>query len=149
MLLGANLDADLRLVGCAVLIALPGHQRHLGPGGDRLQDLLRREAPRPFEVTEIEGVPSLSLVGPAAVRYALRLPRAAELRFSPELPLLARASAGAVLFRVTLESEDGGRKTRLRLVHDELPDTDTYDGHVGGWTSIVEKLASHVTRTSE
>ena len=49
---------------------------------------------------------------------------------------------------VTLEPEDGGRKTRLRLVHDELPDTDTYDGHVGGWTSIVEKLAGHVTRNS-
>jgi arylsulfatase A-like enzyme len=77
----------------------------VGADDERLQDLLRREAPRPFEVTDSEGVPSLHLVGPAAVRYALRLPRAAELRFTPELPRAARASAGATSFRVTLESE--------------------------------------------
>jgi len=78
----------------------------VGPESEGLQDLLRREAPRPFEVAQIEGVPSLRLVGPAAVRYALRLPRAAELRFTPVLPLAARASAGAASFRVTLESEE-------------------------------------------
>ena len=84
----------------------------VGPDGDRLQDLLRREAPRSFAVTEAEGVPSLSLVGPAAVRYALRLPPAAELRFTPELPLAARASAGAAVFRVTLESEEAPGQER-------------------------------------
>jgi arylsulfatase A-like enzyme len=84
----------------------------VGPEGDRLQDLLRREAPRPFEVSQVEGVPSLSLVGPAAVRYALRLPRAAELRFTPVLPLAARAAAGAASFRVTLESEDSPGQER-------------------------------------
>ena len=90
----------------------------VGPDGDVLQDLLRREAPRPFEVTEVEGAPSLSLVGPAAVRYALRLPRAAELRFTPLLPPAARASAGAASFRVTLESEKspGEERELYRLV---------------------------------
>jgi arylsulfatase A-like enzyme len=78
----------------------------VGPEGDRLQDLLRREAPRPFAIVENEGVPSISLVGPAAVRYALRLPRAPELRFTPVLPLAAQTSAGAASFRVTVESEE-------------------------------------------
>jgi arylsulfatase A-like enzyme len=77
----------------------------VGAEGDWLQDLLRREAPRPFEVSETEGVPALTLVGPAAVRYAIRLPPAAELRFTPGLPLAARASAGSASFRVTLETE--------------------------------------------
>jgi arylsulfatase A-like enzyme len=77
----------------------------VGPDDDRLQDLLRRGAPRPFAVTQAEGGPTLSLVGPARVRYALRLPRAAELHFSPDLPLAARTSAGAASFRVTLETE--------------------------------------------
>jgi arylsulfatase A-like enzyme len=84
----------------------------VGADEDRLQDLLRREAPRPFEVSESEGVPSLHLVGPAAVRYAIRLPLAAELRFTPELPRAARASAGATSFRVTLESEEAPGQER-------------------------------------
>jgi arylsulfatase A-like enzyme len=71
-----------------------------------MDDLLLRDAPRPFAVTPVDGVPSLSLIGPALVRFALRLPPAAELRFTPELPLAARASAGAASFRVTFESAD-------------------------------------------
>ena len=78
----------------------------VGPESDEeLQDLLGREAPRPFLVSQQDGVPALSLVGPAAIRFALGLPEAAELRFTPELPLAARAAAGAASFRVTLESE--------------------------------------------
>jgi arylsulfatase A-like enzyme len=80
---------------------------------EELQDLLRREAPRPFRVTQEEGVPSLSLVGPAAIRFALRLPAAAELRFAPELPLAARVAAGAASFRVILESEEEPREEEL------------------------------------
>ena len=71
-----------------------------------MADLLLRDAPRPFAVTQVEGVPSLSLIGPALVRFAVRVPPAAELRFTPELPLAARASAGAASFRVTFESAD-------------------------------------------
>src|SRR5262249_10865288 len=39
-----------------------------------LEELLARGAPAPFTVGESQGVPTLTLVGPAAVRYALRLP---------------------------------------------------------------------------
>ncbi len=80
----------------------------IGPRGDpRLDDLLRRDAPRPFQVADTDGVPSVELVGPASVGFAVRLPADAELRFTPELPLAARASAGAASFRVTLGSADG------------------------------------------
>ncbi|MDJ0785499.1 MAG: SRPBCC family protein [Myxococcota bacterium] len=35
----------------------------------------------------------------------------------------------------------GPERTRLRLVHDELPrEGDDYDGHQGGWSSILDKL---------
>ena len=71
-----------------------------------LDDLLRRDAPRPFAVTEADHVPSLSLIGPALVRFTVRVPKGAELRFTPELALAARAAAGAASFRVTFESED-------------------------------------------
>jgi len=40
---------------------------------------------------------------------------------------------------VTLEPLESGH-TRLVLVHDQLPDSDTYDGHDGGWASILAKL---------
>ena len=77
----------------------------VGEADDRgLEDLLARDAPRPFSVTETAGLPSLSLVAPAAVRYAIRLPAGGELRFTPDLHPSARAAATAVSFRVTLES---------------------------------------------
>jgi arylsulfatase len=69
-----------------------------------LQDLLARDAPRPFSVTETAGLPTLSLMAPAAVRYAIQLPAGAELRFTPDLHPAARAAASSVSFRVTLES---------------------------------------------
>jgi arylsulfatase len=77
-----------------------------------LLDLLGRDAPRPFGVSTKDGVPVLSLVGPAALRFAIRLPERAELRFTPDLPLAARAAAGAASFRVTLETEDAPGKER-------------------------------------
>jgi len=87
----------------------------VGPAGDAgLVDLLGRDAPRPFGVTEAEGVPALTLVGPAAVRYAIRLPQGARLAFAPELPVAARAAAGAASFKVTIETEDApGEKREL------------------------------------
>jgi arylsulfatase A-like enzyme len=72
-----------------------------------LDDLLRRDAPRPFAVTEVDGAPSLTLVGPALVRFTVRLPARAELRFTPALALAARAAAGTASFRVTYESIQG------------------------------------------
>ena len=62
-------------------------------------------------------MPSLRLVGPALVRFALRLPAGAELRFTPELLDAARAAAGAASFRVTFESaEKPGERELWSLV---------------------------------
>ena len=75
-----------------------------GPASDpSLEDLLGRDAPRPFGVAEAQGAPSLSLVGPSLVRYAIRVPPGGELRFTPDLHPAARAAAGAASFRVTFE----------------------------------------------
>jgi arylsulfatase A-like enzyme len=74
------------------------------------EDLLAREAPRPFAVGDEKGVPTLTLLGPSAVRYALELPQGAELRFTPRLEAMARAAAGSASFRVLVESENGGER---------------------------------------
>jgi arylsulfatase A-like enzyme len=81
-----------------------------GPASDpSLDDLLARDAPRPFASSEEQqGVPALTLLGPAVVRFALALPPAAELRFTPELERMARSSAGAASFRVLVETEEEG-----------------------------------------
>ena len=53
--------------------------------------------------------------------------------FVPEAVARTRVS-------VSLEALAPGR-TRLRLVHDELPaEGDAYDGHEGGWSSILDKF---------
>jgi hypothetical protein len=44
------------------------------------------------------------------VRYAVKLPPSAELRFTPELLPAARAAAGAGSFRVLIEDEKGGER---------------------------------------
>ncbi len=80
----------------------------VGDSGDpTLIDLLARDAPAPFSVSEDSGVPSLSQVGPSVARYAVRLPGAAELRFTPRVHPRALAAGSAVSFRVTLEAETG------------------------------------------
>ena len=85
----------------------------VAPADDRgLDDLLGRDAPRPFALSESAGAPEVSMVGPAVLRYAIRLPDAAELRVKPELHAAARAAAGAASFRVTLEAR-GGQEREL------------------------------------
>ncbi len=82
-----------------------------GPSSDvSLEDLLARDAPRPFAVGAEQGVPSLTVLGPAVVRFALKLPRSAELRFTPELEPAARAAAGSAFFRVLVEDAAGGER---------------------------------------
>src|SRR5439155_24972114 len=83
----------------------------VGEGGDpTLQDLLARDAPRPFAVARTEGVPMLVEVGPSVVRYALRLPDSAELAFTPGLHPAARAAGAVASLRVTEESRPGEEK---------------------------------------
>jgi arylsulfatase len=82
-----------------------------GPASDpALEDLLGRDAPRPFAAGEEKGVPGLTLLGPAVVRFALKLPPSAELRFTPALLPAARAAAGSASFRVTVERAAGGER---------------------------------------
>jgi arylsulfatase A-like enzyme len=82
-----------------------------GPSKDAsLDDLLARDAPRPFAVGEEGAVPAVSVLAPALVRFAIKLPRSAELRFTPELHPAARAAAGAAYFRVLVESADAGER---------------------------------------
>ena len=42
--------------------------------------------------------------------------------------------------RVTVTMEPEGEGTRLKLVHDQLPNTGSYDNHRNGWVSILDKL---------
>ena len=53
------------------------------------------------------GVPALVQVGPSVVRYALRVPAAGELRFTPELHPGARAAGASASLRVTEEARAG------------------------------------------
>lgn len=83
----------------------------VAPGGDaRLDDLLQRDAPAPVEWAAEQGVPTLTMLAPGSVRFALRLPAGAELRFTPELHALARSAAGSATFRVTLETQGRGAR---------------------------------------
>jgi arylsulfatase A-like enzyme len=99
----ADPDSDDRRRLAAVFYSLV-----VGPASDStLDDLLTRGAPGPFAVDEEGGAPRLTMLGPASVRYALRLPEAAELRFAPDLATGARAAASGVSFRVLFEPEGG------------------------------------------
>lgn len=61
--------------------------------------------------------------------------------FVPEAEAHTRVS-------VTLEPIEA-RRTRLVLVHDQLPDSDTYDGHREGWASILAKLEALLSGAGE
>jgi arylsulfatase A-like enzyme len=90
-----------------------------GPGSDpSLEDLLGRDAPRPFAVGVEKSAPAVTLVGPAVIQFALRLPPSAELRFTPELLPGARAAAGGASFRVTVEGMSGGEREAWARVID-------------------------------
>ncbi|HEY7511451.1 MAG TPA: sulfatase-like hydrolase/transferase [Vicinamibacteria bacterium] len=84
----------------------------VGLAGDAgLEDLLARDAPRPFAVVEQQGgVPALVQMAPSVVRYALELPAGAELRFTPRLHSAARAAGTPVALRVTVEARAGEEK---------------------------------------
>lgn len=79
-----------------------------GPADDPgLLALLGRDAPRPFAVEEAGGVPSLVQLGTSSVRFALRVGKGSELRFTPDLHPGARAAGAEAVFRVTVEDAPG------------------------------------------
>jgi uncharacterized protein YndB with AHSA1/START domain len=43
---------------------------------------------------------------------------------------------------VELNDADGG--TELRLIHEQLPNEQSRDGHTGGWNSALDKLENFV-----
>jgi arylsulfatase A-like enzyme len=78
-----------------------------GPDGDQgLLELTRPRAPAPFAVLPAKP-PVLLMAGPAVVRFAIRVPQDAELRFTPGLHNDARAAAVSAAFRVTIEDAPG------------------------------------------
>ncbi|MBI3932836.1 MAG: sulfatase [Acidobacteria bacterium] len=81
-----------------------------------LEALLGRGAPRPFSVAENAGIPTLTQVGPGVIRYALRLPARAELRFVPDLHSAARTAGASASFRVTVEAQPGHEREVWRRV---------------------------------
>jgi arylsulfatase A-like enzyme len=95
-------NADRRQLAAAFYSLVVGDAADAG-----LPDLLGRDAPRPFAITRAEGVPTLVAIGPSVVRYAIRVPSSAELRFRPVLHAGARAAGASASFRVTEESKPG------------------------------------------
>ena len=114
-----------------------------------LEDLLGRDAPHPFSVADSGGIPALVEIGPAVVRYAVRLPAGAELRFSPDLHPSARAAGAAASFRVTVEARPGEEREAWSRV---LGPRDAAPGEVsvalpGGAGDIV-RVGLHVGGTA-
>ena len=73
-----------------------------------LTDALGRDAPRPLSTTTRDNAgPELTQVGTSSLRYAIHVPRGAELRFTADLHPAARRSGASATFRVTMEDVAG------------------------------------------
>lgn len=108
----AEAAAALPVIG---RVAATLHAVALGPEGDAgLQDLVRPEAPPPFDVNALEGRRDLVQAGAGEIRWSFRLPREAELRTTPRLHPQARAGTPRVRFRIELETDDGARELWAR-----------------------------------
>ncbi len=118
----------------------------IGAGSDPgLEDLLGRDAPRAFAVTQTAGVPRLDVVGPSVVRYALRVPKDAELRFTPALDPAARAAASSVSFSVSVEA-DGQAERELwsRTIGVKDPPAGEVTVDLGSEAGRIVRLGLHV-----
>jgi arylsulfatase A-like enzyme len=101
----AGSNADRRQLAAAF------HSLVVGPSSDpTLQDLLARGAPSPIGAAPEGAVPAIQQIAPSVLRFGLRLPPGAELRFTPALQRAAVGSDGAVSMRVTVEDTDGGEQ---------------------------------------
>jgi glutathione S-transferase len=47
---------------------------------------------------------------------------------------------------VTVELTDREGGTELHLIHEQLPNEESRDGHAGGWNSAFDKLAKFVSQ---
>lgn len=108
---------------------LPAYRRSLAasvyravvaPADDAgLEALARDKAPALLEATRDNGAPAVVQAGASVLRYVLRLPGRAELRFTPRLH---EASAGRrVSLRVTLETTPGQERELWRGVASSTP----------------------------
>jgi arylsulfatase len=80
----------------------------VGPEADpALRDLASPLAPPPLSRASEGGRPVLVQAVPGSIRYALRVPEGAELRFAAGLHPAARAAGARADLRVTLEERDG------------------------------------------
>ena len=87
----------------------------IGAAADEsLDDLLRRDAPWPFAVHVVEGVPGFDQVGAGSVRFASRVPAGGRFLATAELHPGALAAAGGATVVVTLETERGEREIYRR-----------------------------------
>jgi arylsulfatase A-like enzyme len=122
----------------------------VGPASDAgLQDLLGRDAPRPFAAVAEGGAPSLVQVGSSVVRYALRLPAGAELRFRPRLHPSARAAAASASLRVTVESVPGQEKEAWsRVIGPREDGGGEVRVSLPGETGAIVRLGLHVGGTA-
>jgi arylsulfatase A-like enzyme len=106
-------------------LAAAFHSLTVGGSDDAtLADLLGRGAPAPAAAAVEGGVPGIEQVGPSVLRFALRLPPGAELRFTPALHRQAIAADGTAALRVTVEPEAGGERelwSRVLRARDPAP----------------------------
>jgi len=96
---GAGAEGRIELHGLAV-----------APAEAPLPAWLAENDIAPLQLTREKGVPTLVQAGPSAVRFALRLPENAELRFIPERP---RSGSGPARLKVGLTAGAGESEQEL------------------------------------
>lgn len=124
------------------------HTLLVGPSDDpRLEALAGTDAPAPLASTSVRGVPGLALVSGGSLRYALRLPKRAELRLRPPTVLGGRGGPGAPLtLRVTLEAEGQPERELAHWTVDGAPPADQPEQRVPlpGTAGAYARLGLHV-----
>ena len=80
------------------------HAAFVAPAADPVLASLAESTHPLLDVTKTQGIPALAQAGPSTLRFALRLPEAAELRFTPGV---SKDSAG---LRILLETSPGGER---------------------------------------
>lgn len=100
-------SGDLEAYGRPVAAAL--YALAVGPVSSGVAGLAADGAPAPLSVPALEGAPDLVQAGPSVLRFALRLSRRAELRFTPGAPPSGTGADASL--RVTID--DGKNEREL------------------------------------